>query len=232
MAKIPLKINISQNPNHHDIKKALNLSAPQPAAETKISGFWMFSALILFCFSIILAGFLLLQNRQTAWEYADLIPQNYQVAAFLNLSSLPDLGAALIPGMEKDSAFFRWFKERAVKFMTDSGLKASQVVSLFEDRAIFTALPQEGTNSGSWVFLAKNKPGQSASRQNVLGKMELVLKKDFFLNELFYRQVEIKSAHSLANPDKPYFYAQADDYVLISNNQASLQNFLDKIIQK
>ncbi|MDD5590115.1 MAG: hypothetical protein PHQ47_02995, partial [Candidatus Portnoybacteria bacterium] len=212
MPKIPLKINISQNANHHDIKNALNLNSPPPAKKAKISVFWPLIALLFFCASLFLTGFFIIEKRQESWKYSDLIPKNYRAAAFLSLSQLPELGAPLVPEFEKKSLFFRWLKERALKFITDSGLKTGQIAALFEDDALITIIPQEEDDSNNWVFLAKIKPSQLAAKKDIFGKIELTLKKDFFLNEFSYRQIEIKSVHSLTDPNAPYFYALADDY--------------------
>jgi hypothetical protein len=101
---------------------------------------------------------------------------------------------------------------------------------LFENEAIVAVLPQIGTEENSWVFLAKLKPGDLSARQSALGKIELGLKNDFFLNETSYRQLKIRSVHSLTNPESQYFYCQANDYIAISNGQAALVSILDRII--
>jgi len=61
-------------------------------------------------------------------------------------------------------------------------------------------------------------------------KIEDGLRQNFGINELFYRQIKINSVYAFNKVDKPYYYSQVDNYLIIGNDLASLQNVIDKII--
>jgi len=63
-----------------------------------------------------------------------------------------------------------------------------------------------------------------------MNKIEEELRKEFGINQSFYRQIKINSVYSFNQINKPYYWSQINDFVAISNESSSLQKIIDGII--
>lgn len=237
MAQIPIKIKPNSETNQSDIKKALNLnqllSAQAKLVAKNKNKFWL-----TFGFFLILTLILLALLANLFWSkpwgfgvYQKLIPEQTQAAIFLKINELENLYPAIIPDEEQNSSFYQWLKNRILQFLADSDVSAeNDLLPLFQEQAAFLILPPRSNQKLSWLILAETKPSQDLQKQLIFDKIEQELRKDFGLSQLSYRQVKINAVHSLNQLERRYFYAQINNFVTISNDQAALENLIDRII--
>ena len=67
--------------------------------------------------------------------------------------------------------------------------------------------------------------------EQVLDKIETELKADYDSSSKVYRQIKIQILKPLF-PSEGYVYAQAEDYLIISNSQNALEKIIDLVIAR
>lgn len=230
--KIPIKIGDNSQVNHHDIKKALNLNQVLSQASSKMKNKgkpWMILSLILTLALAALVFAFFWSAPKNFSLYQNLIPPETKITAFLKIDQLENISSLVLPELEKDSSFYRWLKERTLGFLRDSGVSGQEIASLLEKDIVFLVLPSE--ENLNWLIIGKLKPA-SSEKQILFGKIEYGLRQDFGLDQSFYRQIKINSVYSFGKTDRPYYYAEVNNFIIIGNSLDSVRDLIGKIIGK
>ena len=225
--------------NHQDIKKALNLNKvfqdakTQAMSSAKKASFWkILTAIFLLC-SIALAIKAFWLDQRSFSDYQNIIPSQTQAVFFIKLSQIDRLAPAVIPGLEQNSDFYKWLKQRISQFLNDANVDAqTELMPILKEEAAFLIFPQNNPNRLTWAIIAQSNLNQNTASQTVFTKIEGGLRKNFGINELFYRQIKINSVYAFNKVDKPYYYSQVDNYLIVGNDLDSLEKIIDKIIGK
>ncbi|MBI4709356.1 MAG: hypothetical protein HY764_04095 [Candidatus Portnoybacteria bacterium] len=232
MAKIPVKINAPSKTSQQDIKKALNLNQvlsesgqPKPPKNR----LWRFLTLITTLVAAGLAIVLFWFNEQPFSRYQSIIPKETQAVAVIKTDKLQDLGSLILPDLENSSSFYRWLKSQVLQFLSDSNVSIDKdIAPLLEEELAILILPQE-TAGVSWAAIAQTKPNETQN-QLVFSKIEAGLRRNFGLNQTSYRQIKINSVYSLDQIDRPYYYCQIKNFIVISNSLNGVKAIIDRII--
>ncbi|OIO47818.1 MAG: hypothetical protein AUJ32_01960 [Parcubacteria group bacterium CG1_02_40_82] len=235
--KIPVKITTDSKINHQDIKKALNLNkvlsdakalALAPARKAMP---WKILTAIFALISIAFAIKIFWLDQRFFSQYQNIIPEGTQAVFFIKIGQIDQLAPAIIPGLEQNSDFYRWLKQRINQFLADSNINVqTELISSFKEEAAFLVFNPNQSNKLNWAIIAQSNIGQNAGDQTVFAKIEAGLRKNFGINQLFYRQVKINSVYAFNKIDKPYYWSQIDNYLIMGNDLESLQKIIDKII--
>jgi hypothetical protein len=235
--KIPIKITTDANVNHQDIKKALNLNKILSDAKAMASGsakkasFWKILTAVFLLLSIALAIKTFWLDQKSFSDYQDIIPSQTQAVFFIKISQIDQLAPSVIPGLEQNSDFYKWLKQRISQFLADSNIDArAELLPILKEEAAFMVFPQNNSGRLTWAIIAQSNLDQPAAGQTVFGKIEDGLKKNFGINQLLYRQIKINSVYAFNKIDNPYYYSQIDNYLIVGNDLDSLQKIIDKII--
>jgi len=235
--KIPIKVSTDSQMNHQDIKKALNLNKVLSDAKNQVSGsakkasFWKILTAVFVLFSAALAIKTFWLDQRSFSSYQNIIPSQAQAVFFIKLSQIDRLAPAVIPGLEQNSDFYRWLKQRISQFLTDSNIDAqAELMPSLKEEAAFLVFPQNGSNKLTWAIIAQSNLDQNTASNSVFAKIEGGLRKNFGINQLFYRQIKINSVYAFNKVDKPYYYSQIDNYLIVGNDLESMQEIIDKII--
>ncbi len=231
---IPITVKPASQAKEQDIKNALNLNrvlaeAREPKARKK-SKIWL---LVLFLLLIILGltGWLWWLSRQSFSDYQSIIPEQAEAIILLKTSQLADQAPQISSRLEKDSSLLRWLEDKISQFLADSGLSAPKdILPLFRDEIAFFVLPPTQNQKIAWLALSRTVSGQETQKQAVIGKIENGLRKNFGTDQTFYRQIKINSAYSFNQAQTLYYWAQINDFIAVSNDLASMQLMIDKII--
>jgi len=237
--KIPVKITTDSKINHQDIKKALNLNKVISEARAlalapgKRATLWKILTAIFVLVSIAFAIKIFWLDQRFFSQYQNIIPEGTQAVFFIKIGELEQLAPAVIPGLEQNSEFYRWLKQRINQFLADSNINAqTELLPSLKEEAAFLVFDTNQSNKLNWAIIAQSNIGQNAGNQTVFAKIEQGLRKNFGINQLFYRQVKINSVYAFNKIDKPYYWSQIDNYLIVGNDLESLQKIIDKIIGK
>jgi len=235
--KIPIKVTNDAEVNHQDIKKALNLNKVLSDAKNQVSNsakkasFWKILTAVFLLFSIALAIKTFWPDQRSFSEYRDIIPSQTQAIFFIKISQIDRLSITVIPGLEQNSDFYKWLKQRIEQFLADSNIDArAELLPSLKEETAFMVFPQNNSGRLNWAIIAQSKPDQPAAGQAVFSKIEDGLKKNFGISQLLYRQIKINSVYAFNKADRPYYYSQIDNYLIVGNDLDSLQKIIDKII--
>jgi hypothetical protein len=235
--QIPIKVTTDSKVNHQDIKKALNLNKVISDAKTRASNsakkasFWKILTVIFLLLSIGLAIKSFWYDQRNLPSYQNIIPGEAQAVFYIKISQLNQLAPTVIPGLEQNSDYYKWLNQKISQFLTDANIDAqSELVPSLKDETVFLVFPPTKTGGLSWAIIGQSNIVATGGNQTVFGKIEDGLRKNFGTNQLFYRQIKINSVYAFNKIDKPYYYSQVDNYLVVANNLDALEKIVDKII--
>jgi len=235
--RIPIKINQTENASQQDIKKALNLNRvfsggnAEPKSK-KTSLLWLISIIILLMAVLGLAAKIWLDSQKSFSQYNDLIGPETKTAVIFKIDRLESIAGLASVELKKGADFYPWLKEQISVFLADSQVSLqNDIIPVLQGETFFLVLPSENNNF-AWVAGGKIKTEQSFQAQKMIEKIELGLRKNFGTNESLYRQTKINSAYSFNQINKPYYWSQIGEFILISNDLSGIQKIIDKIISK
>ncbi|MFH0852330.1 MAG: hypothetical protein V1845_01870 [bacterium] len=235
--QIPIKINTNAKQSQQDIKKALNLNQVISDHEQAIrpkpkKRFWPILAALLFFIAAALAFKIFWLDRQNQFlQLSRLVPETSQASMVVRLADVASAAKPLAYQVGKGE-WYEWLSGRTIQFLKDSNISAQKdLLPLFNDQALVLLFaPVSGKNDVSWGLIAQIKQGQEPINQPLLVKMQDEIKNSFGLNQQLYRQIQINSAFSFKQMDRPYYWTQINNLVLISNSLPAMQKMVDKVI--
>jgi len=164
-------------------------------------------------------------------SYQNIIPGEAQAVFYIKISQLNQLAPAVIPGLEQNSDYYKWLNQKISQFLTNANIDAqSELLPSLKDETVFLVFPPSNTGNLVWAIIGQSNLQSASSGQTVFGKIEDGLRKSFGTNQLLYRQVKINSVYAFNKIDKPYYYSQVDNYLIVANNLDALEKIVDKII--
>jgi hypothetical protein len=231
---IPIKVRPATRISQHDIKKALNLnmvlSQAQKVNTPKGRLFWLILALVFFMTSAVLALKIFWFDQKTFSQYQKIVPPDTQALILIKISQLNQTAPLLMPQFEQNNDYL-WLKQRIDQFLFEAQISAkNDFWPLLKDEVAFMILPLNSAEKPAWGLIVQTKTEQALQAQKIIGKVEDGLRKNFGLNQSFYRQIKINSVYSFDQIDKPYYWSQAKNFFVISNNLAGAQKMIDGII--
>ncbi|MDD2753252.1 MAG: DUF3352 domain-containing protein [Candidatus Portnoybacteria bacterium] len=225
MQPTQIKINKAPNDRNGETKNILNLNdspaKPRPSQETK-KYLWIFIALII----LEGAAIIWLSLANPVSPYFKLLPQNLVASSYFNQSSLLALlknGGGGWPLLDQGNGALR-------SLLNKINIEQPERLSeLFEDRMALAVLPQDTDKNPTWLILAaiKASPDIFSQTQNAA---EQALKQNYDLTVEPYRQIKIVRVKPLNQNQNSIFYAQTKNYFILSDNNETLKEALDKII--
>lgn len=233
--QIPIKINKTSPPNNQDIKKALDLNQVLAknagSAIKKTSRIWILISFLLLAAALGLAAKIYLNPAPGYSQYEKFIPAQAKAVVFFKISDLKDLTPALTPALGDNESFYKWLKDRAIKFLNDNQIKGEELLAATQENAVFMVIDSSGQKV-LWAAIFEVKPDEQNQLPPTLYKLQQGLRQEFGLDESFYRQAKINSVYSFNNPKKPYYYSQINNFVIISNDLNTIQQLIDKAVSR
>jgi len=235
---IQIRIKDDSQANQQDIKKALNLNqvlaqAKQPKNKKKLRLISVFLAILILILAGFMAGFFLFRPQGFS-QYQKLIPEQAKAVIFLKTDQLKNLTPGIWSDFEQDSSYFQWLKDRISQFSADAQIiPENDIIPLFKEEVAFIVLSSASSanQKPNWAILAEIRQGQDSQKQITFEKVEQVLRRDFGLDELFYRQTKINQVYSLNQPEQAWYYTQVNNFIIVSGDLVSIQSLVDKIIK-
>lgn len=233
---IPIKIKPIQRVPDSDIKKALNLnrvlSQAQKFKRPKSRLIWLVLTLIFLTTSAVLAIKTFWLDQKTFFQYQKLIPQDSQTLVIIKISQLNEIAPLALPELNQNNNYL-WLEQRVSQFLSENQISAGRELwPLFKDEVAFLILPSNSSSAAkpAWGLLAQIKNAQDPQSQKIFNKIEQGLRKEFGINQSFYRQIKVNSVYSFNQINKPYYWSQINDYIAISNDLTGLQKMIDEIV--
>lgn len=228
----PIKINKNSVPGDKPIKPVknvlnLNGSAAKPSSSHRLKkSLWLLLFLVLTEGAIIAWLYLL----KPVSPYLPLLPANAIASSYFNQGSLL---AFLRSQKNANPAWppLAWGESVLKDFQQQSKVdQPEQLLALFSDQMALAILPQATDNNPTWLILASVKAAPdtfSASRDQI----EQTLKQNYNLTSELYRQIKISQVQSLKDTKLSVFYAQANQYFILTNSEEVIKTTLDNIIK-
>ena len=213
------------------MNKVISEAKAHAVGSAKKASFWKTLTVILFLFSIVLIIKTFWLDQKPFSDYQNIIPSQTQAVFFIKISELGQLVPSVIPGLEQNSDFYKWLKQKISQFMADSDVDVQkELLPTLEEETAFLVFPENGSNKLVWAAIGQINLNQTVASQKVISKLEEGLKKNFGINQLFYRQVKINTVYAFNKIDKPYYYSQVDNYLIVGNDLGVLEKIIDEII--
>ncbi|MBU2265147.1 hypothetical protein KJ784_03120 [Patescibacteria group bacterium] len=232
MQSTQIKINKSSANSNEGAKPAknfVNLTNPpaKPPVHSRLKKYlWLLLILVL------------AEGATIAWlyflkpvsPYQKLLPPNAIASSYFNQSTL----IAFLKSQKNDNPdwpWLTWGKEALNEFRSQTKIdQPEQTLALLADQMALAILPQTTGANPTWLILATIK----ASSDEFLSsrdQTEQALKQNFNLTSEIYRQIKISQVQSLKKDKLSLFYAQVNNYFILTNNESLLKETIEKIIK-
>jgi len=115
-------------------------------------------------------------------------------------------------------------------FMAKNNLDMVEIGSLFEDKMALILLPTESSGKPQWLYLAviKKSPAEVSP---IIDDAEKNLKQNYNLISDVYRQIEITQIKPLDEDSIGVFFAQPGNLFILSNDNQTIKNTIDKALK-
>jgi hypothetical protein len=236
MPKIPIKIikdKLSADKVTNDLKVDLR-QKPETEPEQP-SRKWLFLSIFLILAILGLTTIWFLFSSQKL-AFVDLVPKEAVVFSLINQTAL----------YEQTFPFSQFLRERGFygqkaiakmgEYLNQAELNFKKDIEpLFKKPMAFILMPANSETPFPFLLLFERK-APSAHINQLLDKIEPILKRDYNFSSQVYRQIEVTVLKSLFSPPAgvpdSYAYAQIEDYFIISNSQEAIEKVIDLIIGK
>lgn len=236
---VAIKIKPTSEVNQQDIKKALNLGRifvnknNKNGSGQKVSKLWFGLTLLLFLACLGLIAKSLWLDKNTFSKLGSLTPEQAQSVIFFKISQTSQILPVLSGQAVQGDSPYQWLRGRVLDFLSKEQISLeNEILPLFEDNGMAMILSSDSNQQFNWAVLLETKPTQESKIQTAGQKIEEGLRQDFGLNQLYYRQIEIHSAYSFDRPERPYYWTQAKNFIIISNDLNGLEAIIDKAMSK
>lgn len=225
---IPLKIKKGSG----RINQALSLpSVPEKMAKIRqFKPIWLlFSVLIII---LALTGLIMFVESRPFSPYQGLVPSEAVGTFYFDQARLNQV---ILQLQERN---FNWgpfvsVQNEIAGLLAKNNANLDQFGSLLEKEVALVFLPcpeppQKNAGQPGWLFLAKIKDQSGVS--SLIEQAEVQFKRNYNLSAENYRQIRVVEVKALNQDQAGVFYAQAQNYLLISSNLAVLQGVIDELV--
>lgn len=231
MQPTPIKINKPSGGNEpaKPAKHVLNLNGSPTKPPTNIrlkKYFWLLLILIIAEGAVIAWLYLL----KPVSPYQKLLPPNAVASSYFDQIALVSLLKSQKTA-SPDWSPLAWGENALKDFLSQAKLdQPEQLLALFSDQMALAILPPASDASPTWLILASIKAPADTFLQ-ARDKTEQALKQNFNLASEPYRQIKISQVQSLKENANSFFYAQVNDYFVLTNNESLIKETIYKIIK-
>lgn len=234
MTKIVVKKgNISSREIAEEVKVDLR---SQPISEKKQpSKKWMFMGVILMVITFV--GFFILSflaPQRSAFN--DIVSDEAVVFSVIDQKALYDQASPLYSSITNNNLYIQPALIKLNNYLSQNDLGFKEdILPFFKKDIAFVIMPRNSETHFPFLVLLE-KENSLGNMSRFLDKIEINLKEDYNLTYQIYRQIKIITLDPLysAQPSAPkkYVYAQVEEYFILSNSQASMENVINNIIDK
>jgi len=232
MQPTPIKINKSSANGQEPTKLTknilnLNSSPAKPQKNNPLKKYlWLLLALIL----IASAAIVWLSLAKPISPYFKIIPREAIISSYFSQSSLLEL----LKSAKNNQAIWppdNWKNNALQKIINKTRIEQpEQLLSLFEDQMALAVLPQKTGADPTWLMLASAKAPPDTFAQ-ARDKTEQSLKQNYNLISESYRQIKISQVKPLEQDKNSLFYAQANNFFILTNDETLIKETIDRIIK-